>query len=419
MTRICADWIRSYLEYTQHTEAPEHMRFWCGVSAVAGALRRKIWIDEGFFRWHCNMYICLVGPPGVVSKTTTAGTAMHLLRQVPDVVFGPDIVTWQALVGSFTDSYQAIEYPGGVVEMSALTLESGEFGNLLNPQDKEMVDLLVTLWDGKQGTFSKITKSSGTDHVVNPWINLLACTTPSWIQGNFPEYMIGGGFTSRMLFVYAGQKAKLVAYPSRHVSAFQSSLEQDLVSDLVKISQLCGPYKLTQAALEWGEAWYQQLHTQRPLNLPAEEFAGYFARKQTHAHKLALVLAACQSDEPLVTDEHLGIAVQMLTDLEPDMKFVFSRIGKASTSSAADRLIEFVFDKGRCSYEDAYRHVYQYFPSMREFDDIMSGCVRAGYVKIETSGKNCTIIAGKPPEGSKGSIRQCPVTPDAQSGGNQ
>jgi hypothetical protein len=392
------------------------MRFWCGISAVAGALRRRIWIDEGFFRWHCNMYICLVAPPGVVSKTTTAGAAMSLLRQVPDVAFGPDIVTWQALVGAFTDSYQSVPYGDGFVEMSALTLESGEFGNLLNPQDKEMVDLLVTLWDGRQGTFSKITKHSGTDHVINPWINLIACTTPAWIEGNFPEYMIGGGFTSRMLFVYAGKKAKLVAYPSRHVSEFQDLLQKDLVEDLTTISQLCGAYKLTKDAIEWGEAWYQQLHTQRPINLPMEEFGGYFARKQTHAHKLALVLAACQSDEPFVTEDHLGIAVQMLTDLEPDMQFVFSRIGKASTSASVDRLLEYIFQQGRCPYEDAYRHVYRYFPSMRDFDDIISGCVRAGYIKIETTGKATTIIAGRPPAVSTDANKTMPlVTPGAQS----
>jgi hypothetical protein len=78
-----------------------------------------------------------------------------------------------------------------------------------------MVDLLVSLWDGKQGAFEKKTKGSGSDSVENPWINLIACTTPAWIAGNFPEYMIGGGFTSRCIFVYAEKKAKLVAYPSK------------------------------------------------------------------------------------------------------------------------------------------------------------------------------------------------------------
>jgi len=89
-----ADWLKAYLEYSSHSEAPKRMRFWAGVSAVAGALQRRVWIDQAYFKWYPNMYIIFVAPPGVVSKSTTSGVAMGLLRQVPGVKFGPDIVTW-------------------------------------------------------------------------------------------------------------------------------------------------------------------------------------------------------------------------------------------------------------------------------------------------------------------------------------
>ena len=212
-TRNYADWLKAYLKYAEATEAPQHMHFWSGVSAVAGALRRKVWIDQAYFKWYPNFYIVLVAPPGIVSKSTTVGIAMDLLRKVPGIHFGPDVVTWQSLVERFASITEAFEYQSEYHPMSAMTLESSEFGNLLDPQDKGMIDLMVALWDGKQGGFEKSTKSSGNDVVENPWINLIACTTPSWINGNFPEYMIGGGFTSRTIFVYADQKAKFIAYP--------------------------------------------------------------------------------------------------------------------------------------------------------------------------------------------------------------
>jgi hypothetical protein len=181
---------------------------------------------------------------GIVSKSTTAGISMSLLRKVPGVNFGPDVVTWPALVSAFAEKAETFEHKGEFHVMSALTLESSEFGNLLNPQDKEMVDLLVNLWDGKPGTFEKKTKHSGNDSVENPWINLIACTTPSWIAGNFPEYMIGGGFTSRCIFVYADKKAKHVAYPGLAVPADLEARAEGLRLDLEHISTLAGEYVL-------------------------------------------------------------------------------------------------------------------------------------------------------------------------------
>ena len=380
MSRNHADWLEAFLEYAQFGEAPRHLYFWAGVSAVAGALRRKVWIDQAYFKWYPNFYICLVAPPGIVSKSTTAGVAMGLLRQVPGIKFGPDVVTWPALVSAFAESTEGFEHDGMLYPMSAMTLESSEFGNLLNPQDKEMVDLLVSLWDGKQGVFEKTTKHSGKDSVENPWINLIACTTPSWIAGNFPEYMVGGGFTSRTIFVYADAKERYVAYPGLRVPKDLERQAQTLVEDLGHISQLHGEYKLTKAAVEFGEAWYQNHYSVRAANLDPDRFGGYIARKQTHIHKLAMVLSAAQNDSMLITPEHLATAHQMVTDLEPDMQFVFSKIGRSDASLHAERLVNFVQQKGEVGFAEAYRYVHSHFSSMRDFEDVLAGIVRAGFI---------------------------------------
>lgn len=383
MGRHYKDWLRAFMDYASYSEAPPHMHFWAGVSAVAGALRRKVWIDQAYFNWYPNFYIILVAPPGIVAKSTTSGIAMNLLRQVPGIHFGPDVLTWQSLVTDFATKTEGFEHQGLVYPMSALTFESSEFGNLLDPQDKAMVDLLVSLWDGKPGAFTKSTKTSGSDSIENPWINLIACTTPSWIAGNFPEYMIGGGFTSRCLFVYAEKKAKLVAYPGLTVPKNTKEIAEKLVADLGHISNaLCGPYTLTPDAVAWGENWYTGHYATKHLHLDDERFGGYIARKQTHIHKLAMILAASTSDDMIITRDHLSLADTMVTDLEPDMQFVFSKIGKSSNSIYAEKLVQFVQARGTVPYHEAYRYVHTYFPSMRDFEDILAGCIRAGYLKF-------------------------------------
>lgn len=377
------DWIRAYLEYSQYSEAPRRMHFWTAVSVLAGALRRHVWIDQRYFRWHPNFYIIFVAPPGIVSKSTTAGIGMSLLRQVEGIKFGPDIVTWPALIGAFAEAGEAFEYKDEWHHQCPLTLESSEFGNLLNPQDRDMVDLLVSLWDGKTGALEKRTKNSGNDTVINPWINLIACTTPAWIAGNFPEYLIGGGFTSRCVFIYADRKERLVAYPSLCVPEGHYEKERQLVEDLQHIAtNLIGAYTLTPGAYEWGTQWYAQHYSSRPAHLDDERFGGYIARKQTHIHKLAMVLAASASDALVITEKHLQIAAEMVTDLETSMAHVFGRVGKSDRSNHADRIVNFVQRQRTCSYVDLYRYIHSMFPSLRDFDDIFKGLLLARKVKL-------------------------------------
>lgn len=394
MTRHYSNWLTAFMEYAKYGEAPPHMYFWAGVSAVAGALRRKVWIDQAYFRWYPNFYICMVAPPGIVSKTTTVSVAMNLLRKVPGIHFGPDVVTMQALLTTFAEVHEEVHHEGVYYPMSAMTLESGEFGNLLDPDDRAMVDMLVSLWDGKEGEFSKKTKHSGNDQVINPWINLIACTTPAWIAGNFPEYLIGGGFTSRMLFVYADAKAKYVAYPGLVVPKNLGDMQDKLVADLTDIANMWGEYKLSPAAVEWGENWYRQHYTTKSMTLDDNRFGGYIARKQTHLHKLAMVLAAAESSNMVLTAEHLALANTMITDLEPDMKFVFGKIGQSDAAVHATRLIEFVHGRGKVEFAEAYRYVYTQFPGIRDLDDVIAGCIRAGYISLVQDGKQQWLVKG-------------------------
>jgi len=384
-TRNCTDWLNAYLEYASYSETPKRIHFWAGVVAIAGALRRHVWIDEGYYRWYPNCYVIIVGPPGVVNKSTTASIAMRLLRQVPGVKFGPDVVTWQALTQRFAESREEFFLADGITSVSqcALTLEAGELGNLLDPDDARGVDLYVRLWESKEGAFEKITKMAGTDTIVNECVNIIGCTTPAWIAGNFPEYVIGGGFMSRCVFVYGDKKEKLVAYPHRDIPVGHAERATALIEDLIHIAEtLRGQYQLTPEAEEWGVQWYERWHERLRKAPPDERLANYNARKQTHLHKLAMVLAASQRDELLITLDDLKTADSMLASIEPDMHRVFEHIGRSAKSIWAERFINHVCNFGPMPIEGAYSHVHSFFTSRRDFDDMMMGAMRAGKIKL-------------------------------------
>ena len=384
------DWIDAYLRYASVTEAPRRMHYWSAVGTVAGCLRRRVWLDQKRFSWYPSFYIIFVAPPGVVAKSTTIDISTDLLKQVPGIKFGPNAITWQALVSAFAAASEAFEYQGEWHPMSPLTLVASELGSLLNLQDKDMVNLLIELWDGKR-SYEKITKMSGNDTVEAPWVNLQAGTTPHWIADNMPQAMIGGGLSSRCIFVYADKKEKYVAYVDEQVNSGDDELRVKLIHDLEQISMMTGPFSMTANARAWGASWYENFWGDAVSRMDDQMAQGYAARKQTHMHKTAMVISASRSSDRVITAEDLQLANNMLLDLEADMPKVFSRIGRTEDSMQAERFIEYVIRKGSVSYEEAYRMIHLYFPDHRDFEGILSGAIRSGQIELVSTSQGMRL----------------------------
>lgn len=386
------NWLRDFVDlYSEIGEAPLSLYFWTGVSTIAGALRRNVWIDQALFQWVPSFYIILVAPPGIVAKSTSTATGMNMLRSVPGIKFGPDICTWQSLSQAFSNALEGVQMPDGNVHMmSALTIESSEFGNFLNPQDRDMVDFLITLWDCKRGAIKKITKTQGDDIIENPYINIIASTTPSWIEGTFPEHMIGGGFTSRCIFVYADAKRQYRAYPRKYVTNGFREGQESLVDDLILISTMKGEMTLSPAAEVWGEVWYEKHFRAQPETLSNDRFAGYLARKQTHMHKLAMVLSAAEQSDGVITEEHLIKADALITALENDMPKVFERIGTSAQSRGAANLVSLVRTYRKLERKRLFGLMFREL-SLNDFNAALNAALEAGLVDLKQEGNDFVV----------------------------
>jgi len=385
------NWLQAYVDYTSNTEAPALFHFWSGVSAIAGATRRQIWIDQVFFEWVANFYIILVSEPGIVNKSTTIGIAKDLLRNIGGVNFGPSAMTWQALINSMASCCESFEYDSAFHEMSAITCAVSELGTFLDPQNREMVDILVDLWDGKRDVWEKKTKTSGNDSITNPWINVIAGTTPAWLTENFSNLMTGGGFAARCIFVYGAEKRDLVAYPSRTANRFHAETRQKLIADLEQISLLRGPMTLTPDAYAFGQSWYENLYTNRVglEHLSDEKFAHYSARRQTHLHKLAMVVSVAKRNDLSITAADLQEADAILTSTEKEsLAAVFSNIGRADSAKLFDRL-KFIFSQYPRVPRAAVLRDLLRMADPRTCNDILASAVASQMLKA-------TIVEGVP-----------------------
>lgn len=371
MPRHFKHWLKAYCEYTATSEAPLDFHFWTGVSTIASVLRRRVWRDENIFKWTPNFYIIFVGPAGVVTKSTTIGIGYELLRQVPGINFGPDSMTWHGLAKKFEAAFEY--HPKGLppdqqIPMSPLTCSISELGTFLRPDDGGLISFLTDVWDGKDRPFEHSTGYSGQIKIENPWLNVIAATTPEWLQDNFPASMLQQGIGSRTIFIFGDRKRHFSAYPSRLQKSLKFSpdvaaagvrdyadFKRFLVEDLVEMAELFGPFDLTEPAFQWGEAWYARHNQGRSNALASSRYSGYLARKQTHMHKLAMVLAVAQRGRLVIEPEDLEQANQILEDTERSMIRVFESVGVVDDAKHVAEVVAFVRTYKFITMRDLYR----------------------------------------------------------------
>lgn len=410
MGRNLENWLTSYIEYTKYLEAPDQFHLWTAIGAVGGALRGKCWIDMGYFKWKPNFFIVLVAPPGVVSKSTTLGVGMELLREVDGIHFGPDSSTWQAITESFLESEVVVPNVG---QMSCITIAASELGTFLDPKNREMLDVLCDLWDGRNVPWRRRTKGEGLSEIHNPWLNFLGCTTPGWLQENFPVVAIRGGFASRTVFVYGEKKRQLIAYPKLEIESSgdndRKKLRLFLVNDLKRIALLQGEFRLTAGALEYGKKWYGDHWTGGTRGLDPETFGGYIARKQTHIHKTAMVVSAAQRDDMSINEMDLMLAEHLVTMLEKDMQEVFASVGDDKVAQAMNHILRTVrhYPKGIKRDELVNQCISRM--GIKMFDEAIAGLVQSNRLVLRTSNLGVIVRLGDNSQPFQHTEEQTPV----------
>lgn len=390
--RLLGNWLTEYVRFNEISEAPPAFHFWVGVSTIAGALRRRVWNDQRVFQWTPNFYIVLVAPPGVVTKSTAIRIGTSMLKEIEGIHFGPASMTWHALTEALMEAKELMPAPGEdptsleaeFIPMSCITCNVNELGTFLDPSDQKLVDVLTDLWDSQLGVWEHRTKTQGKTFIENPWVNVISATTPAWIEQNIPEYLIGGGLTSRIIFVYAQKKNKLIPFPAQmRQSTEYRNKREELIHDLSLIAELNGEYHMTPDAVRWGEEQYERIwEHDRPRHLMNARYDGYLARKQTHTLKTAMVIAAAQRDELLITEDDLIMADKALTFAEYDMVRVFESIGSSEENKNVTMMLKHIKQHGgKISKVKLLRYCLNNM-SMKSFKEAMDSCVASGYVKL-------------------------------------
>lgn len=337
--RNLPDWLDAFMLLTQNSEPPVLFRKWTGISTIASALQRKTRVDLGLsLTIYPNFYIVLVGP-----SATGKGTAMKfssdIIAQVPAIKLSAQATSWQKLIGRMKETnLTSIDIATGKQQYhSSITIFSNEFTVFLGYHNRELISALCDWYDCPERWIYDTVKRD-REEIVGVWVNLLAGTTPDNIQSSLPMEAIGGGLTSRIIFVNEGKKDKLVVFPSATEREIQ--LQQLLISDLEQISLMSGTFSFTSDAMEYYADWCYKADANPPFR--DSKFDGYIGRRRNHLISLAMVCSASQRNDLIIYLEDIQRAAELLAEVEVKMGTVFRGIGKSDVSSMLNEAIMFL-----------------------------------------------------------------------------
>ena len=318
MARILEDWIESYMKYTSHTEPPTLYRKWVAVSTIASVLQRKCLLPWGSELFYPNLYIVLVGPPAA-RKGTAMRPGRELLSKL-GVTMAADESSRQRLIRTLQQTADAHQTKEGRLNYHcSLTIISSELTVFLGYDNKDLVTMLCK-WYDCEDRFVYETVSRDREEVPNVWVNLLGATTPGLLQASLPAAAISSGFTSRIIFVYAEDKAKVVTKPT-----LDPDIEPMLLNDLGEIRLMNGRFYTTSGFDELYEHWRNKAESMPVFKDTRLDY--YVQRRPAHLFKTTMIISAARRDALELTEHDLMDAITMLEEVEEPMPHVFRGVG--------------------------------------------------------------------------------------------
>ena len=345
--RELEDWILAYLKYAENTEPPISYHLWTAISCISGALQRKVRLTWGHETLYPNLYVVLVGPSGRCKKGTAMNIGLEILKEVSGVTLIPEDVTRAQLIRRMADAVSTFNDSDTkrVTFHCSVTCFSEELTVFLK---KNNVEFLATLtnWYDSRDEWTYETKNAGIDKIQGVCFNFLGGTAPDWIPVMLPQEAVGGGFTSRIIFIVEDDKAKTV--PSHVLTREEKDLYGALVRDLQRIYNMSGAFTFSEQAASRYISWYSDQDNrirkgESPIADP--RFAGYVERRATHAKKIAMVLTASRTSERVVQVKDFERALDYMQKAELRMDKAFGGLGKSQYAQATEQVLSYLKER--------------------------------------------------------------------------
>lgn len=404
-----------WMSYTEALPSPENYVRWAWIYLISASLQRRVWCPPTDRPVYPNVYITLVGKAAIgkgnVIRSVQKLLSYHkletnkrsfkalnaddqklldtLLAMEQDemvkqqaaerakgmsykekllIPIGADAVTYEALVHQMAGCISRLPFnwinpKSGKLEMnvashSSLAFVLEEMASLFRKNTESLVNFLLQAYDAGE-SYEYDTKNSGRDRITKLCLNILAGTTPEFMQETFDDRLISQGYSSRNFFIYAARNRKIEFFLDAS-SSNQSGHERDLLIHIKKLSELYGECIVEPDTKKWLKEWitdFIEHPEKRTTKSPKlEAFSG---RMNIHIMKVAMAFHFGEVTDltipiPLETFQK---AIEFITHEMKTMHFALVLTGNNPVSRISEHIKSYLAMCGKQTFVDIWMEV--------------------------------------------------------------
>jgi hypothetical protein len=373
------NFLKQYCRLLEKTEVPPRFTIWTGIAALLATLETRVWINQGIYVIRPNFFMVLVAASGLKKSTAVNLPARLLSAMDPKPRIISQKITPEALITALKDLTIAKDKNAPVKAKCGGIVIADELATFLDRSslDRGLGPMLTTLFDC--GPFEYTTVARGVERLENSYLSLLGGTTVELLRNSLPKDAIGGGFTSRTLFVYEDVKPPPVPWVDHDPEL--AELELKLIAYLQEVMKLEGPVTVTPAA----RAFYESDYRHRYANIGEQNgLAQYENRRHAHLFKTAMALMVAESPQLVLDVEHIQTAKVLLEEVEQDLPRVMELLVASETGHSQNLVAQYIEKRGKCLRADLVRQFSMQYNSF-EISQIIDTLVKGGMVSIDTN----------------------------------